>query len=101
MDAAFSGFIQLFGDRVQEVVIYSALMTLMAYCIWRIILRPLTVITRNAWAVLIKRDLGVLEVIPPKQLATQPLNTQNLFAVLQQHFECKSPVSFEMIVPGA
>ena len=97
MDAAFSGFIQLFGDSVQEVLIYSALMALMAYWIWRIILQPLTVIAMNVWHVIAKRDLGVLEVIPPKQLATQPLNTQNLFAVLQQHFDRKTPVSFEMI----
>ncbi|QQS19841.1 hypothetical protein IPL85_00010 [Candidatus Saccharibacteria bacterium] len=90
-------FLQLFGDNPAEYVVNSLLMAFIAYWAWRLILSPLLAIIRNLWMLRAIRTIGVLEITPPKQPHTQPLNTKNLFAVLQMNFKSKSPVSFEIV----
>jgi hypothetical protein len=90
-------FLQLFGDNPAEYVVNSLLMAFIAYWAWRLILNPLLAIIRNLWMLRAIRTIGVLEITPPKQPDTQPLNTKNLFAVLQMNFKSKSPVSFEIV----
>jgi hypothetical protein len=90
-------FLQLFGDSPRDYVVNSALMAFIAYWAWRLLLKPLLTIIGNLLALRAKRDIGLLEITPPKQSAGQPLNTQSLFSVLQQHIGRRSPVSFEIV----
>ena len=90
-------FLQLFGDSPRDYVVNSALMAFIAYWAWRLLLKPLLTIIGNLLALRAKRDIGLLEITPPKQSAGQPPNTQSLFAVLQQHIGRRSPVSFEIV----
>ena len=88
---------QLFGDNPTDYAINSALMAFIAYWVWRLLLQPLFIIIGNLWTLHSKRDIAVLEITPPKQSTMQPPNTQSLFAVLQQHINNHSPVSFEIV----
>lgn len=90
-------FIQLFGDSPSEYVVNSLLMVFIAYWLWRLLLNPVLTVSRNLWMLRTKRDLAVLEITPPKQLSVQPLSTQSLFAVLQQHLTRHGGMSLEIV----
>ena len=94
---ASSLLVQVFGDTPAKIVLNGALVTLIAYCLWRIALKPLSAVVMNAQALFTQNELGVLEIIPPKQSEVHPRSTQSLFAVLQQQLDRHSPVSFEIV----
>lgn len=88
----------IFGNSPLAVTANVFLVGFGVYWLWRLVVQPLFVIVRNVWTILRPdRVLAVLEITPPKQSTQQPDNTQNLFAVLQTHFDSSSPVSFEII----
>ena len=98
MDTWFASslFVRIFGDSPVDVFVNSALIAVLIYFSWRLVVHPIVDIIINISALFRKIDLGVLEITPPKQSSVQPLNTQSLFAVLQQQFGQHSPVSFEI-----
>ena len=87
---------QLFGDSPSDYIINSLLLLLTAYLLWRFLLSHIVTVSRNLWALTVKRDLGVLEITPPQKPATTPQNTQSLFAVLRQYCNPQSPISLEI-----
>lgn len=90
-------FLQLFGDSPRDYLVNSALMAFIVYWAWRLLLEPLFTIMGNLWALRARRDIAVLEITPPKQSTVPPPNTQSLFAVLRQHTDSHSPISFEIV----
>lgn len=90
-------FTWLFGDSPSDYVINSLLLLLTAYILWRLLLSHVITVLKNLWALRTRRDLAVLEITPPKQPAATPLNTQSLFAVLQQYCYPLGPLSLEVV----
>jgi hypothetical protein len=89
--------VQVFGDTPIKIAINSVLVALVGYWFWRIVLKPLMSIAINIKSQLIKTELGVLEIIPPKILAVMPQHTQNLFSVLQHQLGKYDTLSLEII----
>lgn len=94
---ALSLFVRIFGDSPVDVIVNSAVIAVLIYYSWRLAVHPIVDIIINISALFRKVDIGVLEITPPKRSSAQPLNTQSLFAVLQQQFGQHRPVSFEII----
>lgn len=94
---ASSLFVQIFGDTPTKIALNGALVALIAYWLWRVVLKPLSAVVMNTRALFTQNELGVLEIIPPKQSEVHPRSTQSLFAVLQQQLGRQSLVSFEIV----
>lgn len=86
----------ILGHTPLMVALNSALILVIAYMLWRIVLRPALNIVINIRALFAPRELGVMEIIPPRVTDAHPLNTQNLFSVLQQQLGRHEVVSFEL-----
>lgn len=99
MDARFASsfLVNIFGHTPLMVAINSAVIVLIAYLIWRIVLKPAKEIAIDIKALFVPEELGTLEIIPPRVTDSHPLNTKNLFSILQQQLFNHEFVSFEMV----
>ncbi len=94
---ASSLLVQIFGDTPIRVAVNSVFIIIVGYWLWRIVLKSFIDILINFHALFAQNRLNTLEIIPPKQSALHPLNTQSLFAILQQQLGQRSVVSFEIV----
>ncbi len=93
---ASSLLVTVFGDTPTKVVINSVLVALIGYWLWRVVIRPLIGSVMNIRAIFTQKELGVLEITPPRINETDSLNTQNLLAILQQQLGKHEVVSLEI-----
>lgn len=96
MDILSSIFVTIFGDTPTKIVFNSALLIVLMYYLWRLIVRPIIDTLLNAVEVYRNINLSTLEIIPPKQNEIDTLNTQNLFTVLQQQLAKRNGISLEI-----
>ena len=89
--------VHIFGSSPLLVVLNSALILFIAYLIWRLLLAPAVDISNNVKALFTLRDLGALEIIPPKSIDSDPAHTQNLMSVLRQIAGKHKVISLEII----
>ncbi|MEO5949843.1 MAG: type IV secretion system DNA-binding domain-containing protein [Candidatus Saccharimonadales bacterium] len=94
---ASSLFTRIFGDGPLSMIINTAIIVGLVYYTWRRVFRPVSDTITRIVAFSRPRELGALEITPPKQSTIHPHNTQSLFAILQQQITSGSPVSFEII----
>lgn len=88
--------IKIFGDTPLEVIINSVLLALIAFILWRIVIRPIITFVMNLRSRLNSKPLTSLEIIPPKQSDIHPQSTQNLISILQQRLGKYDAVSLEI-----
>ncbi|HET9174615.1 MAG TPA: type IV secretion system DNA-binding domain-containing protein [Candidatus Saccharimonadales bacterium] len=94
---ASSAFVSVFGSSHISVVINVVLIGVLAYLVWRFVLVPAFEIASSLTAALTPVSLAALEITPPRTTHTDPLNTQSLLAVLQQHLEDHQVMSLEIV----
>ncbi len=94
---ASSLLVHIFGNSPLMAVLNSALILFIAYWIWRLFLEPAIDIKDNIKDLFTQRDLGVLEIIPPKRTSSDPTHTQNLMLILQQLAGKHRVISLEII----
>lgn len=97
--APFDLFLELLGDTPFEIVLNGALMAIIAYVSYRLVLEPACSAIKgmvNFWR-LRKGKAAFLEITPPEQIDKSPLATKQLIAVLQQLIYSHGALSLEMI----
>ncbi|MBL8121309.1 type IV secretion system DNA-binding domain-containing protein [Candidatus Saccharibacteria bacterium] len=97
MDAISSLFVSIFGDSPTTIVINGALLAVIAYWCWRLVISPLIAIAHNVRAYFADTHLQALELIPPKRSEIDPQSTSDLFAVMSQRLGKYDTISFEIV----
>lgn len=93
---ATSMFVTIFGDTPLKVMINAILIIFIAYLLWRIVLKPVLEFIKSIKFLHSPQELGTLEITPPRITDSHPLNTKNLFSILQRHLSKYEAVSFEI-----
>lgn len=97
--APFDFFLELLGDTPFEIALNGALMAIIAYVAYRLVLEPTYTVVKgmvNFWR-LRKSKAAFLEITPPEQIDKSPLATRQLVTILQQLSFAHGPLSLEMI----